>query len=734
MPRIWCLMMQKAIVPLCLFMPAVLSASAQPSRSRLLSSSSYLIRFDEQLNFAHDLRLSGNKSSISVPFKCESSVKPLLGSALHLFIEHSPHLDGDRSFLSVSLNYGLLRSVRLDEQNENSTDVVVPLPPNLLKAENELVFSVEEYPVSGASMDRIWAAVKSVSYILIRYEKGKANLDLGLLPSLLVDRYSYRPKAFELLLPKRVSVRTLQATALLVANFSNRLAPEPVSVAAVKSIQAARHPLLIVGTPLEQPQLESLQHRASFSIGRTGGRATIGLRSGERLSDSEGLVGLTTRSENDANPILFVTGGSSTGVLKAARNLLQADVRLSGSLARISKDTKLAAATPRQWKGFIPSQSRFGLVDLGVQEVKFSAQNNYSLVLPLNATPDARFISSAPQMVLLFRFNPAVYSLGCQLKAELNETRLALVPVSKISIGPLASWTIAIPTRLLKRENLLRITLVGPLQKAPEPSVGSMLPDSQFYLPRDYEAELPDLSLLQFHLYPFTLNADLSDTIIVLPDTVTEVVIELLVELSTILGRFAPSDRLLFKVGFLRDLTEEEKIASNLVFLDIPGLSYPAERVFPGWPRLPRSEPVRSTQEGKGFFSNLFHRRSRRTEAFPSGQGIQEVVSPWNSKKFVLCLTASSTQALQQLVKEVFSETTLAQLSGDACYPMARGVICFNLAPKRSVGETFYLTHLEAWLSANWLALPIILAATSAVLFVGLRLALTYYKGNRRAP
>jgi hypothetical protein len=51
------------------------------------------------------MRAKNAQNSTTVRFNCESTWKPT-GGALHLFIEHSPDLDGSRSFLSVTLNYG----------------------------------------------------------------------------------------------------------------------------------------------------------------------------------------------------------------------------------------------------------------------------------------------------------------------------------------------------------------------------------------------------------------------------------------------------------------------------------------------------------------------------------------------------------------------------------------------------------------------------------------------------
>src|SRR5262249_47189414 len=106
----------------------------------------YLIHFKEDLKISKDLKLTGIRTSSTLKFTTESTWKPISGTTLHLFIDHSSALDGNRSFLSVTLNYGVLRSVRLDDHNQSATEIAIPLPPEMLQLKNEIVFSVEQFP------------------------------------------------------------------------------------------------------------------------------------------------------------------------------------------------------------------------------------------------------------------------------------------------------------------------------------------------------------------------------------------------------------------------------------------------------------------------------------------------------------------------------------------------------------------------------------------------------------
>src|SRR5262245_24568933 len=107
-----------------LLLALLLVISTQPAES---STSQYAIQFKEHLKISNDLKLTGAHSAAALRFNCEALWKPVAGSALHLFFRHSPDIDGNRSFLSVTLNYGVLRSLRLDEHNESAAEVIIPL-------------------------------------------------------------------------------------------------------------------------------------------------------------------------------------------------------------------------------------------------------------------------------------------------------------------------------------------------------------------------------------------------------------------------------------------------------------------------------------------------------------------------------------------------------------------------------------------------------------------------------
>src|SRR5262249_30597172 len=247
------------------------------------SAASYRLRFGDQLGLSQDLVLCGSSDHRTLRFYSESRWKPVTGTRLHLFLDHSANLDGDRSFLSVGLNYGILRSLRLDSQNEPRSEVMIPLPPELLKRENEFVFSVTQFPCSSANGTPC-TSIKLDSYIEVPNSEGESTLDLSLFPIPFVDPHSYRPQKVSLVVPNStVSTTTLQAIALMAASLARQAGSQQLQVTFVRTLDSADTPLILIGTPQEQPELRRVVAQSHLVIERGEQRVSAGSGDSELL-------------------------------------------------------------------------------------------------------------------------------------------------------------------------------------------------------------------------------------------------------------------------------------------------------------------------------------------------------------------------------------------------------------------------------------------------------------------
>jgi hypothetical protein len=495
--------------------------------------SQYSIQFKEQLKISNDLKLTGGQGVLAVNFNCEAAWKPAPGTALHLFINHSPDMDSSRSFLSISLNYGILRSLRLDEDNQSTTEVIVPIPPEMLKPENEIVFSVSQFHGSQGSGD-IWTAIRPSSFINIEYEEARPVLDLDQLPSPLLDSHSYRPKQLSVLMPEHPSSETLEATALLIANYTGSV-QEAVKVQVVESIDALSGPLLIAGTFDEQP----------VRLMET----WLNVKTQDLTDANDGIISLVPRPGRMFSPTLVVTGRTPQAILRGVHKLIDG----------------LDPVAPRALRGFLPPDNHFTLGQIGLNELKLDARNGFSISVPLSATPDTKFLDYGHQIRLAFRFGSNINTEHAILDIDLNGSRIGRFAAPDFSTRSRASVRMKIPAHLLGRQNVLGITWQGLNGVDGADAAVWLLPDSEFDFPHDYRSELPDLALLQYALFPFGRRSDVSDSIIVLPDHATTDLVATLFEFAAVLGRLAPSQRFAFAVKYSSELNREAQANANLI-------------------------------------------------------------------------------------------------------------------------------------------------------------------------
>ena len=664
---------------------------AAPAGSPLATAKRFDIRFDEHLGLA-DLRLTGATASRTITFGRDARWAPRSGSTLHLLVSHSPRLDARRSFLTVTLNGGILRSLPLDEQNERGVEITVSIPAEMIQRANELRLDVVQSAEGGAEP---WTAVSSDSFVSLAYDETPGAASLASLPLPLLDPAGPRDLRLGVLIPSRLTLPTLEATALILADLACRAAPRAVDLRFVGSVEGD-DPILIVGTPAEQRLLRAVATpRVTIKDGPNGSALVVA--GGSLIDDATGVVGLTATGPHGA-PVLYVTGNTPEAVARAGWSLA-AHSQWQGDLALASSSPAWRAKRPREWGGFPPPRARFTLSDMGLSPFPLTI-SDAPLRIAIPALPDTRSLSHGHRLRLSLRRLPALLEQPeGGLEVSWNGLMLRRVRASELPRQPEFTLEMALPAEALRRDNVLALAWKGASGAAPL----TLLPDgTQIYWPREYEARLPDLALLRSSLYPLSLRPDLSDVILVVPDAITEELFELVCELSAWLGRTLPTDRIGLRVRQASTLTTGERSSSHLILLRTSRGADPFASALP--------DPRKAGRDGSVM-------------AWPV---LQEAVSPWNEEKFVLSYRAGSGTALLRGFRTLIQPRILAQLKGDTAFVSAQGVACYTLGRQRVLREVSYFTRAEAYLLTHWLALPFIVALASVLLFVGVRLALEH--------
>ena len=641
------------------------------------------IRFGAHLGLG-DLRLVGARASSQVEFTWPPDWHPLDGAELRVRLEQAPTLDGERSFLGVSLNHGLLRSIRLGPGSPAVTELVVSLAPEMIREENQLVFFAEHFSAAGAA-DAGWSVVRSDSSIAVPFERRRREKSLADLPEPILSRSSYEARRLTVVLPTRPSRETVEATARILASLAARVAPAPVFLGFAPALQDVATPALAVGTPSEQPALRELG-----DLGKDAAAA----------GPSTGIVALVPEAGPKAQPLLVVSGKEPAAVSKAALGLFALPRPKGARLLLVPAAPAPRGAQPREWRRFIPPANGFTVDEGGDPRAELAVTADLPGRVRLKAPPDARFLPYGQRATLTFDVLPGLASdAKADLEVYWNDVLLRQVPMERHAHGRSFTLSASIPASALRPDNVLTFAWNG-RSGASGPFV-MLRGTSTLFLPREYVAELPDLALLQSGLYPFSMRADLSTVVIGVPGG--EEWLPALCELAMTLGRLVPSEE--FRFGIASGSEALATAGRDVILLEAGEEVSPLP--LPDLARLPRGASL---------------------ARLPL---LQEVESPRGGGRYALRLRARTPALLRVAARSLGEPSLLPRLSGDTAFLAAEGPVSFRLGPRRTIAEISYFTRLGAWLREHWLALPLILASISGLLFLGLRLALGQYRSRR---
>jgi len=653
------------------------------------------LEFARDLQVAGDLQLRGPAATAIVPLKMPPSWRPGGPASLHLFVQHSQGLDGDKSFLTVSFNYGLLRSIRLDETNAAGTEVTVAIPSSSIRPANQLVLTVDQVGNTASPL----TVISSRSFFELPYVEIPVRWDLGSLRSVLSIGSPTASELPAILLPVNASSTTLEALSLVVANF---IAHSPASLQPLKVVHNLNDwtgPVFVIGTPTEQPELRSLQGATPLIFYQERNSVAVATEDDRNLNATDGYIGIALNVRRQAGPVIFLTGNSPGAVIKAARALTSPNWVVAGKFARITGDTSWPTRRIREWDGYIPPTNSFHLSDLDHRDIRIAYPDGATV--PLRAPPDTAFLGYGHEITLKLALNREFYLPDSYIILKLNGSELGRYPVTEFGLA--GSVQLEIPARLLTGDNVLKVLWQGPVPSTSLTTLGWISRDTEFYLPRNYEAELPDLGLLRNHLYPFSLKSDFSDVILVAPDRANPDLLSTLLAVVAGLARLAPSERVTVHVAYARELKDYDLSNFHLIFLNADQSGNLPVQISTTYVPKMRAVNVREL--------------------------VWEITSPWSTRKCILVISAKTSADLLAAAESVFAPDTLNRLTGDTAFFDGNKVSCLTLRHKQKVADISYSLTLQAWLRDHWLALPIVAIAISTALFMMVRIAL---QSNRR--
>jgi hypothetical protein len=615
------------------------------------------------------------------------------------------------------VNETSLATVRLDPSNERTTEAVIAIPPEILADYNHLVLTASQHYTLDCEdpfSPSLWTRVAASSSLVFRYLPQPLDLDLGTFPVPFFDPLRYGPVRLDFVLPESPCPETLEALGVMAAALGQAASYHPVQVRAVNSIGDA--PTIVVGTQHEQPILALLP--GMLDVLSADGGAT-------GLVPGIGFVRVLRATDRADTPVLVVSGGDGAGVLLAARALGQADARalLSGQTGRIDAVTSAAAMEAEAWPGFIPKATEFTLEDLGAGDATARGVQSMPIVVDLRRTPSMQLVDGELEMTLRYSYGAQLDTRLSSLEVRLDDVAIRSIPLDDVNGGTNLRATFPIPDRrLLNEHSRLQVIFhlfprdYDPCRRMSDQQIwGTLHRDSSFSLPRDYYAELPDLSALRNGGYPFTRHQDLSGAAILLPDAPNAAELAVMLAAATRLGR----------------LTKAQSVALKTV--TVASLDVVRTRDLVAIGTRERNPLVAQLASDRGTFVGLLEPVAR------SGgrrAAVEEVLATWDDQICVLMLTGFDDDSLRLCSTALLDDRLFAELAGNLVVvneaqgqPVARAM---STAPTSLVGRLPWHRQPSVWLRRNWVLLVALGLVGAAVLYFLIRILLLQYRGRRR--
>lgn len=703
------------------------SQSDTDALTKNLPASKYALEFNRSPVVGNRFRLQGVYSEARLGFTRPHDWKVKSVKALIRY-QHSPALLANRSNLTVRVNDRSIGSVPLNRKESEIGSAVFNVPPNLIQDYNDISMVVQQNndaKCSDPSDPTLWTEILPDSKLLFDYQLQPIPLSFNRYPYPFFDELSLEPNRIAYLLPTVTqawlsSASRVQATLGRFADF------RPMETRLVQDIDEveANERVVVIGTPADQPALKSLD--LPFKISQN--QVLDGSKN--PLPEGVGLLILTTTQKGSV-PVLVVTGNGAQGVAKAAQFLAQPDTRQLGTGQAILVSDLKTVPTPssRNWPRYLPESNSFKLSDLKTpiegkpfQDITVRGSGAWPIEFDFRALPDDEFTRGS-YMNLRYSYGPQVNPRLSAVEVLLNDVFIGGARLTSEDGANRQTLKVDLPANLIDSTSKIKVAFRLNPKEPPQCGkitdqqlTGTVHADTSFKLNRETSVKLPDLKLLRSG-FPLTAPQDLSNTAIVIPQSPSNTDLLSLLTVSERLGRLSQADTINLDAYTLDALPSEISKTHHLVGIGIRE-KFPFPKVF----------------ESGGFrLSDAFSRQTSQgsIQTLPDTEGvIKEVLSPENSDRILLALSAQTEDGLERVRQILSKDRWFSQLqkdtvlvSSDSPNPSEYDAGAYKLEfldtqpSTKRIGNATLLSKVSHFLQENWFLLPLGIVAIALLLY-----------------
>ncbi|WP_017652493.1 cellulose biosynthesis cyclic di-GMP-binding regulatory protein BcsB [Fortiea contorta] len=694
----------------------------------------YTLEFNRSPIVGNRMRLRGVYSEGRLAFTRPRNWKLDQGKVQALIrFQHSPALYANRSSLTILVNGTSVGSVPLNRKQSQVGQVLFNIPPKLIQDYNELTIVAQQnnsLECSDSSSPDLWTEILPDSKLVFNYQQQPIPLNFSRYPYPFFDELGLDANQIVYLQPSQVSQDWLTTAARLQTTLGRLADFRPIKTSLVSNALDVKPSdrLIIIGTPSEQPALATLKNLPMKVIG-----SQIFDRSNNPIPEDTGVL-IISKTEKSNVPILIATGNSSKAVAKATQFLAQPDVRKMGTGQVILVDKLNDSPTPaaRKWPRYLPEQNSFQLSDIKTQvngdpfaDVTVRGAAAPPVEIDFRALPDDRFVRGS-SMNLVYSYGPQINPRTSAVEVLLDGVFIGGARLDSESGVNRKNLKVNLPENLIKPNSKLQVFFrmnsrepfdkQNCLQPPDQQLTGTVHSDTSFDLKREISAQLPDLNLLKFG-FPFAAPQDLSQTAIVVPQNPSTNDVLTLLAVSERLGRLSQADSVKLNVYTADTLSDTVRKNDHLVVIGTRE-KFPIAEVF-------QSSGLNLTHP----FSRLSAQATIQTPQDTQGM-IKQIISPWNSDRVILALTAQTDAGLERVQQVLTQDPWFFQLKKDtvlissdqknpsAFNPDAYQLEFFQNAPStRRLENTTILSKASRFLQENWLFLPLGIVGVSVLLY-----------------
>ncbi len=712
----------------------------------------------EQLGHSADTLLLGVHNSDQIEFTLR---RDRIASDARLSLEYtpSPALIPLLSHLRVYLNNTLMSVVTVEkEQLGRKTTQKVDLDPRLITDFNRVRLefvghysSTCEDPANNA----LWLNVGRASHIELQEQALALKNDLAFFPIPFFDARGSESALLTMVFAQSPTLGEQRAAGILASYFGS-----------LAGWRGAQFPVQIDHLPLADEQ-----HKTSAAIVfATNDHRPKFLSDLDKYPPVQApVVQLIDNPQDPFSKVLLVLGRNDEDLAIAARALALGGELFRGSKVTVASATQLKPRQPYDAPNWMRTDRKVRFAELikYPEQLQASGLQPRPITLEINLPPDL-FVwrNQGIPLQTIFRYTPPMANDGSRLNISLNNqfiTSLALHSNSsnsleKIRLAVLSGESandddkLLVPALKIGDRNTIRFdfSFASTQASAQRDDCKTSLPvDTQALIDEESTIDMsgyhhyiamPDLKAFVRSGFPYSRMADLSETLVMVPEQGSATQISTLLE--TVAGISARSGLPALMLNLSSDWDAASKVDADLLVLgsipadlhQSPDLNLLLDRTR-DWILQPSSGQSGKSSARAGQLNDQRNLGATRVEVSASAPlaAIVGLKSPFHQQRSIIALLADD-DADYQLLRETLNDSgKLDSVVGSVALIRSSGV------SGQMVGEQYFIGNLPWWLLL-WFQLsehPVLLAAMatiSVVLIAFLLWRALRWAARRRLP